>query len=75
MTDGNLTINTQAVDVELADERLDPALIRGDDVRVLGVDVGKGDVQVAEPAVLLAGRVPPLDGAIRVVLRLFESNA
>ena len=70
-SEGKLTVDAEAVDVELADEGLDPVRVRGDDGRVLGVDIGERDVQVSEPAVLLAGRVAPVNGAVRVVLRLY----
>ena len=64
-------IDTQTVDVVRLDKILDPRLITGDDVWELGVYVGKRDFGVAEPAVLLAGRVAPVNGAVRVVLRLY----
>ena len=69
-SEGKLTVDAEAVDVELADERLDPVLVCGHDVGVLSLHVWEGDVGIAEPADLLAGGVAPVNGAIRVILRL-----
>lgn len=69
-----LTINTQTVDVELLNESLDPCGVCSNNRRVLGVDIGQGHLGVAKPAVLFTGRVAPLDGAVRVVLRLLRRS-
>ncbi len=69
-----LTIDTQTIDVELLNESLDPRGVGSNNRRVLGVDIGEGHLGIAEPAVLFASRVAPLDRAVRVVLRLLRRS-
>ena len=63
-------INTKTIDVVSLDQRLDPLGVARYNGGILSVNVRKWNLVVSEPAVLLAGVVAPLDGTVRVVLRL-----
>lgn len=61
-------VNSQTVDSELLYEGTDPSVVCADDSGVFGVDVGKSDFGITEPALLDAGVVAVVDGAVVVIL-------
>ena len=61
------SINAETINVILGYKVFDPGLIGLDDGRVISVEIGKRDLVVAHPAVLLGLVITPLDGTIRMI--------
>lgn len=68
------SINTQTVNVVGLDEVFDPRVVASNDVGELSVNIRKRDLRVTKPAVLFAGDVAEVDGAVRVVVGLVEND-
>jgi len=64
------TVYTQAINAILLNEVTDPRTVSGDDGRILSVDIWESYFGVAKPAILNAGQVIPVNGAVRMILRL-----
>jgi hypothetical protein len=64
------TIYTQTIDAILLDKTTDPRAISRDNGRILSVDIWERNYFVAEPTILNASKVIPVDGTVRMILGL-----
>lgn len=60
-------VESEPVDFVVGDQVFNPSLVSLDDCGVCGVDVGKGDMLVTNPARVHRGRVPFVEWAVRMV--------